>query len=126
MKARCPPLGVSSVEILTMKLDLKTPFKDQKGDTHKHLIVRPSMKVKDTKLARDLSTKEGKIDWEEYAYHLMASMVGLAYEDILELDILDFKRLDAVLDGIQNPKEEGEENPKGSTESVSSTKPSKT
>ena len=112
-----------------MKFELSTPLKDQKGDTYKHLIVRPSMKVKDVKLAKELSTKDGKPDAEEFVYHLMAAMIGLAYEDIMELDITDHDRLDQAIAEIRYPhlkEAKGVEDPKESTAPSSSTKPTKT
>ena len=116
-----------------MRFELKTPLKDQTGKTHSFLIVRPSMKTKDVKYAKELSTKDGKPDAEEFVYHLIASMVGLAYEDVMELDIVDTDKLDTVLAQIRYPqlKEEKEGakddvSPKDSTATSSSTKPLKT
>lgn len=124
-----------------MKLDLKTPLKTLKGDTRKHLIVRPYMRVKQTKLARELATMGGKFDSDEYAYHLAASMVeDFTYEDIMEMDCVDHQALDRAVLEIQYPhlKEEREarereeaktkkengsaDDPKGSTPNASFTK----
>lgn len=111
-----------------MKLELKTPLKTFKGDTRKYLIVRPMMKVKDVKEARDLATKDGKQDAFEFNCHLMAKMVeDFTYEDVLEMDVVDHDALDKVIAEIQSPSsEKGTEDPKASTAPNSSTKSSKT
>ena len=116
-----------------MKFELATPLKDQTGKTHAYLIVKPHIKVKEVKLANEA----GKKDIFESTCHLMASMVGLAYEDIMEMDIVDHDKLDTVIAEIRYPelkaereaaeaKAKGAEDPKESTSASSSTKPSKT
>lgn len=101
-----------------MDYPLIEKLKLQTGDVVDRLTVRESMKVKDVIGAQANAKTNGTLDAERFTAELIARMAGIAYEDVLEMDIRDYDALDGRLADIRFPKVDAV--PSGSTQSKGS------
>lgn len=98
--------------------NLVEKIKLQTGDVMTTLKVRESIKVKDVFSAQAASkTPDGKLDADRYTAEMIARMTGIAYEDVLEMDVRDYDALDTKVAEIRFPKAVSAAAPSGSTPS---------